>query len=310
MNKMNLPVLRKLPNKAERHRLFGSVDPGPRTKPTKKSDMADIQNSKKDFLFDIKQVGISNVKYPIIVESALQPNTQQTIGTFTLSSAINQHAKGTNMSRFLEQIEESKKDGFRVGLNDLKEFGLALRDRLEQEQVTIEVAFPWFYEQISPKSAKSGLNYADVSISLSQQENNQTKYSATMEATITTLCPCSKEISEYSAHSQRGKVTMEVTFTDGFEFTEADWKKDLLHAAESNASSPTHPLLKRVDEKHVTETAYENPRFVEDIVRLIAADLYELDYIDKFKVTCENEESIHLHNAIAVVEYDKADEQQ
>src|SRR5699024_11545321 len=81
----------------------------------------------------------------------------------------------------------------------------------------------------------------------------------------------------------------------------ADWKKDLLHAAESNASSPTHPLLKRVDEKHVTETAYENPPFVEDIVRLIAADLYELDYIDKFKVTCENEESIHLHNAIAVV---------
>src|SRR5699024_9762288 len=92
------------------------------------------QNSKKDFLFDIKQVGISNVKYPIIVESALEPHTQQTIGTFTLSSAINQHSKGTNMSRFLEQIEESKKDGFRVGLNNLKEFGLALRDRLEQER--------------------------------------------------------------------------------------------------------------------------------------------------------------------------------
>src|SRR5699024_12393223 len=120
---------------------------------------------------------------------------------------------------------------------------------------------------------------------------------------------CSKEISEYRAHSQRRKVTMEDTFTYCFEFTEAVWKQDLLHAAESNASSPTHPLLKLVDEKHVTETAYENPRFVEDIVRLIAADLYELDYIDKFKVTCENEESIHLHNAIAVVEYDKADEQ-
>src|SRR5699024_10971343 len=117
-------------------------------------------------------------------------------------------------------------------------------------------------------------------------------------------------ISEYSAHSQRGKVTMEVTFTDGFEFTEADWKKDLLHAAESNASSPTHPLLKRVDERHVTETPYEDPRFVVDKLKRIAANLYELDYIDKFKVTCENEEYIHLHNAIAVVEYDKADEQQ
>src|SRR5699024_10141941 len=157
--------------------------------------------------------------YPIIVERALEPHTQQTIGTFTLSSAINQHSKGTNMSIFLEQIEERKMDGYRVGLNNLNEFGLALSNRLQHERVTVEVAFPWFDEQISPKSAKSSLNYANISISLSQLENNQTEYSATMEATITTLCPCSKEISEYSAHSQRGKVTMEVTFTDGFEFT-------------------------------------------------------------------------------------------
>src|SRR5699024_11663998 len=105
-----------LQNKAESNKYIGTLEHGSRTKPIKISDIADIQNSKKDFLFYIKQVGISNVKYPIIVESALEPHTQQTIGTFTLSSAINQHSKGTNMSRFLEQIEESKKDGFRVGL--------------------------------------------------------------------------------------------------------------------------------------------------------------------------------------------------
>lgn len=305
---MKSPVLRNLPDKATRHKLFGSVDPGPRTKPTIKSDMADIQSSKKDFLFSIKQVGISNVKYPIVVESAIKPTIQQTIGTFKLSSAIGQDSKGTNMSRFLEQIEASKADGFRVTLTDLKAFGLALRDRLEQEKVSVEVAFPWFFEKIGPESGLGGLNHGDVSISLEQQANGETKYAATLAVSITTLCPCSKEISEYSAHSQRGKVTMEVTFADGFEYEEPDWKKDLLHAAESNASAPIHPVLKRVDEKYVTETAYENPRFVEDMVRLVAADLYELDYVDKFTVTCENEESIHLHNAIAVIEYDKADE--
>jgi len=98
---------------------------------------------------------------------------------------------------------------------------------------------------------------------------------------------------------------MEIAFTDDFDDQEIDWKEALLHAAESNASAMIHPVLKRTDEKHVTETAYENPRFVEDIVRLVAADLYDLSYIKQFKVTCENEESIHLHDAIATIEFDK-----
>src|SRR5690625_3364938 len=101
---------------------------------------------------------------------------------------------------------------------------------------------------------------------------------------------------------------MEVSFTNDIQDHVVDWKLALLEAAESNASAKIHPVLKRVDEKHVTETAYENPRFVEDIVRLVAADLYEMPFIQKFKITCENEESIHLHNAIAVIDYDKADD--
>src|SRR5690625_4281094 len=137
------------------------------------------------------------------------------------------------------------------------------------------------------------------------KDHSETKKQAKLVAYVTTLCPCSKEISEYSAHSQRGKVTMEIAFTDDFDDQEIDWKEALLHAAESNASAMIHPVLKRTDEKHVTETAYENPRFVEDIVRLVAADLYDLSYIKQFKVTCENEESIHLHDAIATIEFDK-----
>lgn len=101
---------------------------------------------------------------------------------------------------------------------------------------------------------------------------------------------------------------MDVQFIDGFEHSILDWKKELLNAAESNASSMIYPLLKRVDEKHVTETAYENPRFVEDMVRLVAADLYEMPYVKSFHVACENEESIHLHNAIAEIDFDKESE--
>lgn len=308
MNNMNFPVITKLPHKSERHKLFGSVVPGPKTKPTKKEDMADIQNNKKDFLFSIKEVGISNVKYPVTVKSDCKPYTQSTIGTFTLASHIDRYTKGTNMSRFLEQIEASSKDGFQVDLLSLKYFAEELKTRLKQDKVSLEVQFPWFFETKGPKSQLSGLNHGEATVKLQQHEDGTVSYQCTLSVYITTLCPCSKEISEYSAHSQRGKVTMDITLFQGAENESLAWKEALLHAAESNASAMIHPVLKRVDEKHVTETAYENPRFVEDIVRLVAADLYELDFVQKFKVTCENEESIHLHNAIAVIEYDKEDE--
>lgn len=305
MNKMKTSVMVDLPSKKERHKLFGSVEPGPRTKPTNKAEMADLQNRKEDYLFDIKSVGISNVQYPIVVNSDRKPITQSTIGTFQLTSHIERSSKGTNMSRFIEQLEQASENGLQIDFLSLKRFAEELSSRLEQEQVGLSISFPWFFHTAGPKSKLGGLNHSEATIHAHQQKDGSIRFHASLEAYITTLCPCSKEISEYSAHSQRGKVTMEVSFIEGFENCILDWKKELLHAAESNASAIIHPLLKRVDEKHVTETAYENPRFVEDIVRLVAADLYEMPYITSFKVTCENEESIHLHNAIAIVEYDK-----
>ena len=305
MNKIDTSSHRVLPNKQERHILFGSVEPGPKTKPTKKAEMADLQNTKKDFLFDIKEVGISNVKYPIVVQSTIAPITQPTIGTFKLTAEVDRTSKGTNMSRFLEQIERSNSNGFQVDFSSLLHFSEGLKTRLEQEHVAVEVSFPWFYERTGPSSGSVGLNHAEAAIKVDYTDMNHVTFHATLTAYVTTLCPCSKEISEYSAHSQRGKVTMEIAFTDDFDDQEIDWKEALLHAAESNASAMIHPVLKRTDEKYVTETAYENPRFVEDIVRLVAADLYDLSYIKQFKVTCENEESIHLHDAIATIEFDK-----
>jgi len=294
-----------LPNKEQRHRLFGSVEPVPGTKPVDKHEMADLQNTKEDFLFDLDAVGITNVKHPITLESTLAPKEQTTVAVFTLTSGLKQTNKGTNMSRFTELLTAYSQNGFRVDIKTLKNFTETLADRLEQDDTTVEISFPWFFHQSSPTSGLTGMNHADVSIMVSYDRVHGYSITASLSALITTLCPCSKEISEYSAHNQRGKITMEIDLDDAFDETKADWKEKLLEAAESNASAKLYPVLKRPDEKMVTETAYENPRFVEDMVRLVAADLYELSFVRKFKVSCRNEESIHMHDAIASVTFNK-----
>jgi len=295
----------ELPPKKERHKLFGSVEPGLKLKPTEKEKMPDLQNTKKDFLFTIDAVGISNVKQPIIIESELEPNQQTTIATFKMTSKISYDAKGTNMSRFTEQLERYRQNGgFILSIKNLYDFTKELAERLKQKDASIEVTFPWFYERKGPSSQLTGLNHSEAKLTVHYEEGIGFTSFASLTCAVTTLCPCSKEISEYSAHNQRGYVTMNVEFTEDYH-EEVDWKKALLEAAETNASAMIHPVLKRPDEKMVTETAYENPRFVEDMVRLVAADLYELSFIKAFQVECRNEESIHLHDAIASLSYRK-----
>lgn len=307
---MNKTVLAsQLPNKKERHRLFGSVEPGPKLKPTEKDQMSDLQNKKKNFLFDLDAVGIADVKHPIIVPSTINPKQQTTIGNFKFTSSIDQMSKGTNMSRFTEQLQIYHQQGFVADFTTLKTFVKELTERLEQDDATIEVSFPWFFERKAPHSNLSGLNHADIKMIVSYDINKGYSISTSLTVLITTLCPCSKEISEYSAHNQRGKVSIDVSFADDFSDETTDWKAVLLEAAESNASAPLHPILKRPDEKIVTEQAYENPRFVEDMVRLVAADLYEIPFVTKFKVFCQNQESIHMHDAIASVTFDKQTDQ-
>ncbi|WP_188455601.1 GTP cyclohydrolase FolE2 [Virgibacillus oceani] len=308
MDKIKTFPKKQLPNKAQRHKLFGSVEPGPKTKPSEKSKMADLQNTRKDFLFDLDAVGIANVKHPISVKSNLIPATQTSIGTFQFSSSIEKASKGTNMSRFTEQLTLYHETGFTADIKTLKEFTKELADRLKQKDAKLTVSFPWFFERRGPQSGLAGMNHADASITVSYDQLKGYNVTASLSALITTLCPCSKEISEYSAHNQRGNVSMEIKLTDDFDEEKADWKESLLEAAESNASARIHPVLKRPDEKMVTEQAYENPRFVEDMVRLVAADLYEMPFAEKFKVTCRNEESIHMHDAIASVTYDKTND--
>lgn len=305
MQQINTISLKKLPSKEERHRLFGSVPPGEKKKPTEKSKMADLQNVKRDFLFDLDAVGVANVKYPVRVLSGQAPFEQTTIGTFTFSSSIPANSKGTNMSRFMELLEQYHQGGLTVSIDDLKQFTKDLANKLEQKDASVSVSFPWFYEREAPQTFASGLNHAEASVSVRYSKHEDYQINVSLKAQITTLCPCSKEISEYSAHNQRGNVTIETELESNFSNADDDWKVLLLEAAESNASARLHPILKRPDEKMVTEQAYENPRFVEDMVRLIAADLYELSSVLKFHVACRNEESIHMHDAIASITYDK-----
>ena len=293
--------MKRLPPKAERHRHFGSVDPIVGTKPTKKEEMADLQNKPDDFYFPIQQVGISNVKYPITIESSLDPKTQTTVANFTMTTSLSQRYKGINMSRLTEQLHLFFQSNL-LTLESLREFATILARKMNQSAADVSVQFPWFFKRVSPAAQKEGMAHADVTYNVSFDEEKGYTSTVSLTAAVTSLCPCSKEISEYSAHNQRSYITMDVHVADDYD---GDWKAILLEAAESNASSILYPVLKRPDEKFVTEHAYENPRFVEDLARLVAADLYEHEGIHSFEVTCRNEESIHQHDAISKLSFSK-----
>ncbi|WP_078554534.1 GTP cyclohydrolase FolE2 [Bacillus alkalicellulosilyticus] len=293
-----------IPSKKERHKRFGSVPPVIGTKPLHKEEMTDLQNMPNDFLFPIESVGISNVTHPIQIESDYEPKEQTTVATISLTTSLAQMNKGINMSRLTEVLQEYHHNGFKASREQLYSFTKDLAERMEQDGAQMSIRFPWFFERTSPVLNKTGLAHADVQMYVSYDKANGFTHEFELTVAVTTLCPCSKEISEYSAHNQRGYVTIKVEFFDLLELSK-DWKVILLEAAESNASSMLYPILKRPDEKSVTERAFENPRFVEDMVRLVAADLYENKDIKSFTVACRNEESIHMHDAIAKLSYTK-----
>lgn len=294
----------QLPTKQERLRHFGTVDPIIGTKPTEKEKMTDLQNTPKDYFFEIDHVGITNVSHPITIESNLEPISQTTIGSFTLTTNLVSDRKGINMSRLTELLQEYHKNNWILNVDTLQAFTKELAERMKQKKASLSVSYPWYYERKAPQSQKSGLIHSTVSMEICYENEKGWEIKAGLETAVTTLCPCSKEISEYSAHNQRGVVKTKVVLEPSSQWP-VDFKEILLYVAESNASAMLHPILKRPDEKKVTEQAYENPRFVEDLIRLIAADLYELDWIKAFDIECRNEESIHLHDAFAKLSYVK-----
>ncbi|MBA8760906.1 GTP cyclohydrolase FolE2 [Staphylococcus coagulans] len=282
-----------------RWRHFGSVDPVNGSKPTTKSEMPDLQSTHKNFLFEIEEVGIKNLVYPVWIDQ------YQTAGNFSFSTSLTQDEKGINMSRILESVEAEYDNGIRLEFEALTQLMNRLKTSMKQRSAGVDVSGKWFFDRLSPVTQIKAIGHADVTYGLAVDNDQVTRKELTIEAAVTTLCPCSKEISEYSAHNQRGIITVK-TYIDKNAILPENYKEIILDAMEANASSMLYPILKRPDEKRVTERAYENPRFVEDLIRLIAADLVEVNWIEGFDIKCRNEESIHQHDAFAKLKYRKS----
>nr|WP_263314293.1 GTP cyclohydrolase FolE2 [Mammaliicoccus sp. Marseille-Q6498] len=287
-----------LSTREARWKYFGSVDPVKGSKPTEKEKMPDLQSSKKDFLFEIEHVGIKNLTYPVRIDDF------QTVGNFEFSTSLNQDEKGINMSRIIESVEKHYDNGVKLDFENLNSLLNTLQSAMFQNTASLDVTAKWFFNRYSPITKQKAVGHADIRYILSVTGNKVTKKSIGIEVPVTTLCPCSKEISEYSAHNQRGIITVLIDLEPDTELPE-NYKDIILDGMEANASSMLYPILKRTDEKAVTERAYENPRFVEDLIRLVAADLVELDWIHGFEIECRNEESIHQHDAFARLKYEK-----
>jgi GTP cyclohydrolase I len=260
----------------------------------KDAPIADVQNYADSRNIAIDKVGIKAIRHPVKVLDKTG-GAQHTIATFGMYVYLPHHFKGTHMSRFIEILNGNERE-FSV-----ESFEQTLRQmvtKLEAESGHVEMNFPYFVNKTAPVSGVQSLMDYDVTFI---GEIKDGEYLQTMKVLVpcTSLCPCSKQISQYGAHNQRSHVTITAR-TNSFV-----WIEDIIKIAEENASSQLYGLLKRPDEKFVTEKAYENPKFVEDLVRDVAAALNQDDRIDAYVVEAENFESIHNHSAYALIENDK-----
>jgi GTP cyclohydrolase IB len=241
----------------------------------------------------IDKVGVKNVVYPITLRTP-EGGTQQTVATINMYVSLPHHQKGTHMSRFLEVLNEHSTN---LTPDRIVEVAREIRRRLKADDAHLELEFTYFINKLAPVTKMPGL--MDYKVSFACHSNHHDDFIMTVAAPATSLCPCSKEISVYGAHNQRCLITAQVRFNGTL------WIEDLVRHLERAASAEVYAVLKRPDEKHVTERAYENPKFVEDIVRDLAVALDADDRITWYSIESENFESIHSHNAYAQITRDK-----
>jgi GTP cyclohydrolase I len=252
--------------------------------------LEDVQNTPDKRQLAIDQVGIKSLRYPIFFKSdAAGP--VRVVADFSMYVRLPHHVKGTHMSRFVELLEKPDQV---FSVNTMKSFMQDMLTLLEAENGHVEMRFPFFLSKKAPVSGVSSM--MDYDVTLKADIGEQFNLTVKAEIPVTSLCPCSKKISEYGAHNQRSLVTVEV------EVDETLTLDQLISMVEQQASSQLYGLLKRPDEKYVTEFAYDNPKFVEDLVRDIAGTLDKSAAIDGFRVECENYESIHNHSAYAMID--------
>ena len=257
--------------------------------------IADVQGRADDRAVAIDRVGIRDIAHPVSIHGR-DGTLRHSVGQFTMTVALPADRRGTHMSRFVELLNASE-DSF--NLTRFDDQVQEMTQRLDADTGHLTVDFPLFVPTRAPVSGVQALT--DYAVTLRGiHEAGTTRTELQVVVPVTSLCPCSKEVSEYGAHNQRSLVTVSATHTTG---SEQLWLEDLIDAVEREASAPVYPVLKRADEKFVTEAAYDNPKFVEDMVRDIALRLRSDDRVKSVRVACENLESIHNHSAYALIEH-------
>jgi GTP cyclohydrolase I len=265
--------------------------------------MIDMQSQPDDRQIDIDQVGIKDLRYPIVVLDKTSER-QLTVASIAMSVSLPRHLKGTHMSRFVEVLNTHRRE---ITMHTLPTILHEIRERLEAETARVEVSFPYFVERAAPASGARGL--VDYECWLHGESNGKTDDLVLgVRVPVTSLCPCSKAISDYGAHNQRGYISIDVrTVPDQEGVPTFVWIEDLIDVAEKSASAPVYALLKRDDERHVTMQAYDNPVFVEDMVRNVAARLQQDVRLRWFQVQAVNHESIHNHGAFAEIRWSRSE---
>ncbi|MEN9775276.1 MAG: hypothetical protein RL322_2346 [Pseudomonadota bacterium] len=255
--------------------------------------IADVQAYRDERNIPIGRVGVRGLRYPLNWRG--EQSVQPAVATFTMAVALPAQQKGTHMSRFIALLEERDRAGEAIDVAGLIALHRSMLARLEADSGRIEVSLPIFVRKAAPISGIQSLIDYQLSVVIDgPAEGAQAR--VTVVVPVTSLCPCSKEISEYGAHNQRSHVTIEVVAA------EAIAPESLIRVAEAQASCDLYGVLKRVDEKYVTERAYDNPKFVEDLIRDVAAALSGDPRIARFSVEVENFESIHNHSAYARID--------
>ncbi|OBS09918.1 GTP cyclohydrolase FolE2 [Acidihalobacter prosperus] len=257
--------------------------------------MPDVQGAPDDRRLRIDQVGIRGLRHPVLIDHGASEPPQATVASVDMLVDLPAERKGTHMSRFVALLNEY------TGALDTAAFEALLHEmsrRLDADSGRIEMRFPYFVRKSAPISGVASLMDYDVSL-IGELEAGKTTVTLRVVVPVTSLCPCSRDISEYGAHNQRSHITLTARLAGSLSI------RTLITIAEEEASCELFGLLKRPDEKFVTERAYDNPKFVEDAVRDVAARLDAEPAIAAYTAECENFESIHNHSAYARISRDK-----
>ena len=250
----------------------------------------DVQNTPDNRHLDIDKVGIKAIKHPIVVKDR-SGIIQHTNATFSMYVHLPHNFKGTHMSRFVEILNENERE---ISVESFEDILKEMLERLESKSGYLEMQFTYFVNKKAPISGAESLMDYEVSF-IGEVVDGKILNTVRVIVPVTSLCPCSKKISKYGAHNQRAHITLTLK-TNGF-----IWIEDIIEQIEKQASCELYGILKRPDEKYVTEKAYENPKFVEDIVRDIATELKSNKKVSNYIIESENFESIHNHSAYALI---------